>query len=129
MVAFGIQASAPPFPLFVIAFAINGFGASFEDAQANGFVASYRDNAASKMGILHAAYGKDTFIFHHRRSASLDCSGVGALTAPLVATQFSQLHRWSFHYLASFGVATLNTVILVCVFKLKGQDGTSHFPL
>ncbi|KAI9458666.1 MFS general substrate transporter [Lactarius psammicola] len=104
MVAFGIQASAPPFPLFVIAYAINGFGASFEDAQANGFVASYKDNAAAKMGILHAAYG------------------VGALTAPLVATQFAQLHRWSFHYLASFGVATVNTVILVCVFKLKAQD-------
>jgi len=35
---------------------------------------------------------------------------------------FSQLHRWSFHYLASFGFATLNTVLLVCVFKLKAQD-------
>ncbi|KAI9438606.1 MFS general substrate transporter [Lactarius indigo] len=76
MVAFSIQASAPPFPLFAIAYAINGFGASFEDAQANGFVANYKDNAAAKMGILHAAYG------------------VGALAAPLVATQFSQLHRW-----------------------------------
>ncbi|KAH9061095.1 major facilitator superfamily domain-containing protein [Lactarius vividus] len=104
MIAFSIQASAPPFPIFAIAYAINGFGASFEDAQANGFVANYKDNAAVKMGILHAAYG------------------VGALTAPLVATQFSQLHRWSFHYLASFGVATVNTVLLVCVFKLKTQD-------
>jgi hypothetical protein len=63
MVAFGIQASAPPFPLFVIAYAISGFGASFEDAQANGFVASYKDNAAAKMGILHAAYGKVIVIF------------------------------------------------------------------
>jgi len=104
MVAFGIQASAPPFPLFVIAYAINGFGASFGDAQANGFVASYKDNAAAKMGILHATYG------------------VGAMTAPLVATQFAQFHRWSFYYLFSFGVATLNTVILVCVFKFKVQD-------
>jgi fucose permease len=125
MVAFGIQASAPPFPLFAIAYSISGFGASFEDAQANGFVASYKDNAATKMGILHAAYGEDAFILHHHRSASFGCSGVGALTAPLVATQFSQLHRWSFHYLASFGVATLNTVLLVCVFKLKAQDGTT----
>jgi len=104
MVAFGIQASAPPFPLFVISYAISGFGSSFEDAQANGFVASYKDNAAAKMGILHAAYG------------------VGALTAPLVATQFAQLHRWSFHFLVSFGVATLNTVLLVSVFKFKFQD-------
>ncbi|KAH9031650.1 MFS general substrate transporter [Lactarius pseudohatsudake] len=104
MVAFSIQASAPPFPLFAITYAINGFGASFADAQANGFVANYKDNAAAKMGFLHAAYG------------------VGALTAPLVATQFSQFHRWSFYYLASLGVATLNTVLLVCVFKLKTQD-------
>ncbi|KAF8265759.1 major facilitator superfamily domain-containing protein [Lactarius quietus] len=104
MVAFGIQASAPPFPLFVIAYAINGFGASFEVAQANSFVASYKDNKATKMGVLHAAYG------------------VGAMTAPLVATQFSQHHRWSFYYLVSFGVATLNTVLLVRVFKLKAQD-------
>jgi hypothetical protein len=62
MVAFSIQASAPPFPLFVIAYAINGFGASLGDAQANGFVASYKDNAAAKMGILHAAYGKASLI-------------------------------------------------------------------
>jgi hypothetical protein len=57
MIAFIIQASAPPFPAFVIAYTINGFGESLEDAQANGFVANYKDNAAAKMGILHAAYG------------------------------------------------------------------------
>ena len=71
MVAFGIQASAPPFPLFAIAYAISGFGSSFQDAQANGFVASYQDNAAVKMGLLHAAYGKAIVIFHYRPSASL----------------------------------------------------------
>jgi hypothetical protein len=44
----------------VIAYAINGFGESLGDAQANGFVASYKDNAATaKMGFLHAAYGKE----------------------------------------------------------------------
>ena len=58
MIAFSIQASAPPFPLFAIAYAINGFGESLNDAQANGFVASYKVNTAAKMGILHAAYGK-----------------------------------------------------------------------
>ncbi len=58
-IACSIQASAPPFPSFVIAYAINGFGESLEDAQANGFVANYKDNAAAKMGFLHAAYGKE----------------------------------------------------------------------
>ena len=30
---------------------------SLQDAQANGFVASLKDNASAKMGMLHAAYG------------------------------------------------------------------------
>ena len=49
--------------------------------------------------------------------------GVGALSSPLVATQFSVLSRWSFHYLTSLGVALLNTILLVVVFRLKDQDG------
>lgn len=74
VIAYTIQAPAPPFPLFVIAFAINGFGIglqvnstifqiwifwpSFQDAQANGYVASYEEGAETKMGIMHAVYGK-----------------------------------------------------------------------
>ncbi|KAI0278077.1 MFS general substrate transporter [Russula aff. rugulosa BPL654] len=103
-IACSIQASAPPFPLFVIAYTINGFGESLGDAQANGFVANYKDNAATKMGIVHAAYG------------------LGASISPLVATQFAQLHRWSFHYLVTLAVAVLNTALLICIFKFKTQD-------
>lgn len=43
----------------------------------------------TKLSILHAIYG------------------VGALCSPLVATQFSQLPHWSYHYLASLGVALI----------------------
>ncbi|KAA1472114.1 MFS general substrate transporter [Dentipellis sp. KUC8613] len=103
-VAYCLQAPAPPFPLFVIAYSINGFGMAIQDAQANGYVASYKENAAAKMGILHATYG------------------AGALAAPLVATQFAQLHHWSFHYLASLGVALSNALILAAVFRFKRQD-------
>ena len=49
--------------------------------------------------------------------------GAGALVAPLVSTQFSQLPRWSFHYLASLGIALSNTVMLIAVFRFKTQDG------
>jgi len=70
IIAFSIQASAPPFPSFVIAYTINGFGESLEDAQANGFVANYKDNPAAKMGILHAAYGK-VFLWHSGISDSI----------------------------------------------------------
>jgi fucose permease len=56
---------------------------------------------------------------------TMDRQGVGALTAPLVATQFTQLHRWSFYYLTSLAVAMLNTVLLICIFRFKTQDGKS----
>ncbi|KAI0052068.1 MFS general substrate transporter [Auriscalpium vulgare] len=104
IVAYAIEAPAPPFPLFAIGFVVNGFGIALQDAQANGFVASYKENAAAKMGFLHAAYG------------------AGALAAPLVATQFAQLHRWSFHYLVSLGIALSNAIILIAVFRFKTQD-------
>ncbi|KAG8748890.1 hypothetical protein FRC12_013736 [Ceratobasidium sp. 428] len=56
------------------------------------------------MGLLHAGYG------------------VGAFLAPLIATQFSQLSHWSFHYLTSLGLALLNAAVLLMTFRLKGQN-------
>ncbi|KAA1472078.1 MFS general substrate transporter [Dentipellis sp. KUC8613] len=104
VVAYCLQAPAPPFPLFVIAYCLNGFGIALQDAQANGYVASYKDNGAAKMGMLHAVYG------------------AGALAAPLVATQFARLHHWSFHYLTSLGVALSNALVLALVFRFKRQE-------
>ncbi|TFK92343.1 MFS general substrate transporter [Polyporus arcularius HHB13444] len=99
-----LEIPAPPFPVFVLGYALNGFGVALQDAGANAFVASLKDDAATKMGVLHAVYG------------------AGAFCAPLVATQFSQLSRWSFHYLASLGIAVLNTILLIAVFRFKNQD-------
>lgn len=48
--------------------------------------------------------------------------GAGALCSPIVATQFAQLPHWSFHYLTSCGVAFLNLILLIAVFRLKTQD-------
>ncbi|KAK7048879.1 major facilitator superfamily domain-containing protein [Favolaschia claudopus] len=104
IVAYSIQAPAPPFPLFILSFVINGVGIAIQGAQANGYVASLKHNSEIKIGLLHGAYG------------------AGALISPLVATQFSQLSRWSFHYLASLGVALANALVLLIVFRLKGQD-------
>ena len=75
VVGYALSAPAPPFPVFVLGYAINGFGLSLQvtvislttrsrgsrlaqDAGANGFVACLKDNAATKMGILHAVYGQ-----------------------------------------------------------------------
>ena len=75
MVGYAFEAPAPPFPVFVLGYAINGFGMGLQarvyyslsmcslrtcqsqDAGSNGFVASLKENAAIKMGILHAIYG------------------------------------------------------------------------
>lgn len=56
---------------------------------------------------------------------SLVLLGAGALAAPLVSTQFAQADRWSFHYLCSMGIAVLNTVSLIAVFRLKSQEGST----
>ncbi|PVF93671.1 MFS general substrate transporter [Serendipita vermifera] len=99
IVTYAVQASAPPFPVFCIFFALNGAGISIQDAQANGLVASVHEHASEKMGLLHAIYG------------------LGAFAAPLVSTQFAQHPRWSFHFLASLGLAILNTIFLAVTVK------------
>lgn len=83
---------------------------SLQDAQANGYVASMKNSPETKMGILHAAYG------------------VGAFAAPLAATQFAQMERWSFHFLVSLGIALINTFALVGVFKGRNQTGLLRAP-
>lgn len=105
--AFSIQSSQPPFPLFAIAYAFNGFGGALQDAQTNGMIANLPTTPSTKMGILHAVYG------------------LGALCAPLVATQFSQQKRWSFLFVVSLGVAIVNSTICGAVFRLKTQDRES----
>ncbi|KAL9710438.1 hypothetical protein Ac2012v2_006738 [Leucoagaricus gongylophorus] len=104
IIAYALQSPAPPFPVFVMAFTINGFGIALQDAQANGLVASLRHQAEAKMGVLHAVYG------------------LGAFTSPIVATQFTQLRHWSFHYIVSLGIAVFNTLILCLIFGSKTLD-------
>lgn len=66
------------------------------------FAVSLDKNSPTKMSILHASYG------------------TGALSAPLVATQFAVMPRWSFHFLISMGGAIINTTLLSLVFR--GHD-------
>ncbi|OCB85537.1 MFS general substrate transporter [Sanghuangporus baumii] len=76
------------------------------DAQSNSFVAALSENSSTKMGIIHALYG------------------FGAVCSPFAATQFAQLpQHWSFHFIISLGLAAVNTIILVLVFKGKDIDG------
>jgi hypothetical protein len=62
-VAYALQIPALPFPAYVMSFTINGIGLAMQDAQANGYTASMKENPETRMGILHAAYGSGTFLF------------------------------------------------------------------
>ncbi|KAG9126757.1 hypothetical protein FRC07_002092 [Ceratobasidium sp. 392] len=104
VVGYTILAPAPPFPVMCLAYAFNGFGIALQNAQSNGLISALPNNTSAKMGLLHAGYG------------------VGAFLAPLVATQFSQLPRWSFHYLTSLALALINTGVLFATFRLKEQN-------
>ncbi|CAE6402594.1 unnamed protein product [Rhizoctonia solani] len=101
VLAYSLLSPNPPFPAFCLAYCANGFGLALQSAQANSFIAQLPNNPSTKMGLLHASYG------------------IGAFIAPLIATQFAQLPRWSFHYLCSLGLALLNAFILLFVFKLR----------
>ncbi|CAE6407509.1 unnamed protein product [Rhizoctonia solani] len=108
--AYSVLTPALPFPAMCVAYAINGFGMALQDAQSSGFVAELPNNASAKMGLLHAFYG------------------AGAFISPLVATQFAQLPRWSFHYLSSLGVAVVNATALLVVFRFRRQHEVMGLP-
>ncbi|KAG1745200.1 MFS general substrate transporter [Suillus lakei] len=103
VLAYCIESSGPPFPAFIFAYFINGIGLALQNANSVGYVASIKENGEVKMGLLMAAYG------------------AGALSSPLVATQFAHLPQWNLHYLTSLGIAITNTVALIIVFRLKPQ--------
>jgi fucose permease len=52
-----IQSIAPPFPVLCMGYFLCGTGLAMLDAQANGYVAQLQEQAATKMGLLHASYG------------------------------------------------------------------------
>ncbi|KAG1776365.1 MFS general substrate transporter [Suillus placidus] len=103
VLAYCIESSGPPFPVFIFAYFINGIGLALQNANSVSYVASIKENAEVKMGLLMAAYG------------------AGALSSPLVATQFSHLPQWNLYYLTSLGIAITNTIALIIVFRLKPQ--------
>ncbi|CAE6419234.1 unnamed protein product [Rhizoctonia solani] len=111
ILAYAVLAPAPPFPVICISYAINGFGISLHNAQANGFVAELPKNTSAKLGLLHAGYG------------------AGAFIAPLVATQFAQIPRWSLHYLTSLGISLANSIALFVVFRLRQQHEVMGTPV
>ncbi|KAG2109890.1 MFS general substrate transporter [Suillus discolor] len=101
--AYCIESTGPPFPVFVFAYFINGIGIALQNANSVGYVACLKENTEAKMGVFMAVYG------------------AGALSSPLVATQFSHLPHWNLHFLTCLGIAITNTIALIIVFRLKPQ--------
>lgn len=63
VIAFSLEAAALPFPVFVLAWVLNGIGLSIQDAQANAIVASLQRRPALKMGIFQSVYGEINISF------------------------------------------------------------------
>ncbi|KAI0261662.1 major facilitator superfamily domain-containing protein [Gloeopeniophorella convolvens] len=101
MIAYSLQAPAGPYWMELIGYGICGFAMALEHAGANSFVGSMQADTASYLGILHGSYG------------------VGALSSPIVMTHFIRQGRWSFQFLTSLGISTVNTVILIAVFRFR----------
>ncbi|TEB09159.1 MFS general substrate transporter [Coprinellus micaceus] len=94
----------PPFAWFIFFNVVNGIGIALQDSHGNGFVGSLTYSKATKRGIYHAAYG------------------LGAFASPFVATQFSHMNRWSFHYFTSLGLAVCNTFMQAIVFRFRDHS-------
>lgn len=55
-VGYILSAIAPPFPVFVFAYFLSGFGIALQDAGCSGYIAAMNDS--TRMGIMHAIYGR-----------------------------------------------------------------------
>ncbi|KAF9074976.1 major facilitator superfamily domain-containing protein [Rhodocollybia butyracea] len=104
MIAFTLLSPAPPFPVFVLGYFINGIGTAIQLSQVNGYMVTMGGNINTKVSISQASYG------------------AGALVSPLVATQFSVMRHWSFHYLVALGIVTVNAVMTSAIFRLQSQQ-------
>ncbi|KAL1705019.1 major facilitator superfamily domain-containing protein [Schizophyllum commune] len=99
-IAYIMQIPAPVFPVFAIAFFFAGFGLSLQNAGSSSFVGGLK-NPSTMVGIMMSAYG------------------LGAFLAPLVATQFSKLEKWSYFYIITLGLNCANAALILAVFRLR----------
>lgn len=56
MTGYVLNSIAPPFPVFIFAYFLGGFGIAIQDAGASGYVSCL--NSSTRMGILQSMYGK-----------------------------------------------------------------------
>nr|GAT49840.1 predicted protein [Mycena chlorophos] len=93
-----------PYPIFVLGAFINGLGYAIQAGQTMGYIAGMPDANGVKMGVFQSAYG------------------LGALIAPLVATQFAQKVHWSYHYMITAGISVVSALVFYAVFRGRTQE-------
>ena len=120
--AYILASFAPPYPIFVSVFILNGMGFGWSDAHANS-MGSRLPNASMRMSLLHAWFG------------------VGATISPFISTTFvKHVPKAYRYYLVAASVALVVAVTLVGVFELRTTDqiinseegqgqGEEHIPL
>lgn len=59
--------------------------------------------------------------FHVYSQQNASPIGLGALSSPLVATQFARMRRWSFHYFISLGLSCGAIIAVSLAFRFKDQ--------
>ncbi len=84
-------------------------------------------NSSLKMSIYQMTYGPSV-VLALLSFESIVIAGIGALVSPLSSTRFAALPRWSFHFLISLGLAVLNIISLVLVFRFKRLKGHAASP-
>ncbi|KAI0828623.1 MFS general substrate transporter [Trametes gibbosa] len=109
MVAYALQAAAVPFPVFVVAYFFIGYGGAFLNSGSNVFLANVSvGKAATRFGMLHGVYG------------------LGAMTSPLVSTQFAHQRHWSFIYLTHIGLLAITVTLQAITFKFKAIEACAR---
>lgn len=102
--AYILASFAPPYPIFVSVFVLNGMGFGWSDAHANS-MGSRLPNASMRMSLLHAWFG------------------VGATISPFISTTFVKHVTKAYrYYLVAAAVALVVAVTLVGVFELRTTD-------
>ncbi|BEI81085.1 hypothetical protein CcaverHIS002_0202450 [Cutaneotrichosporon cavernicola] len=105
VIAYALICWGGPYPLFVFAFVLIGWGLGLQDAQVNSIVSRMK-HANTLMFLMHAVYG------------------LGATASPLVSTQFVKRiqSRVYLYYSVSLGLALFTTIALILVFRFRTED-------
>jgi hypothetical protein len=85
----------------------------------NAFIGGLANNRSFLLGLCHACYGMNTLCYLLVTHIS---EGLGAFTSPWVATQFSTMSHFTYHYFVSAGVAIVNIAYTLAIFRLRTQE-------